>query len=47
MRCRGSPTVAAFRQQRLYAYLLETLKRDGERGLADLMPLHPKEFGAR
>ena len=43
----ASPTVAAYRQQRLYAFLLATLKRDGERALADLMPLHPKEFGAR
>ncbi len=43
----ASPTVAAFRQQRLFDYLLATLKRDGERALADLMPLHPRDFGAR
>jgi len=42
----ASPTVAAFRQQRLYDHLLARLRREGERALADLMPLHPKEFGA-
>lgn len=43
----SSPTVAAFRQQRLFDYLLTALKRDGERALAELMPLHPREFGSR
>lgn len=42
----ASPTVAAFRQQRLYDHLLAKLKREGVSALAELMPLHPKEFGA-
>ena len=42
----ASPTVAAFRQQRLYDHLFLQLKRDGQRALAELMPLHPMEYGA-
>ncbi len=42
----ASPTVAAFRQQRLYDHLFGKLRREGQRALAELMPLHPKEYGA-